>query len=73
MRLHMTIKLLLSETAPEVYTKFQEGEHVVKRSENTSFNTAWSDIGLEQSVVKDSKSRKRRIIGCSRENTAKTT
>ena len=64
--------LLLSETAPEVNTKFQEGEHVVKHSENTSFNTVWSDLGLEQSVVKDSKSRKGDIIGCSRENTATT-
>ena len=49
--------LLLPETAPEVNTKFQEGEHVVKRSENTSFNTVWFDPGLEQSVIKDSKSR----------------
>ena len=62
--------LLLPETIPEVNTKFQEGEHVVKRSENTSFNTVWSDLGLEQLVVKDSKSRKGDIIGCSRENTA---
>ena len=34
--------LLLPETTPEVNTKFQEGEHVVKRSENTSYNTVWS-------------------------------
>ena len=53
-------------------TKFQEGEHVVKHSENASFNTVWSDLGLEQSVVKHSKSRKRGIIGCIRENTATT-
>ena len=46
MHLHMTIKIILAcgpvyiaemwllpETAPEVNTKFQEGEHVVKRSE----------------------------------------
>ena len=64
--------LLLPETAPEVNTKFQEREHVVKRSEISSFNTVWSDLGLEQSVVKDSKSRKGGIIGCSRENTATT-
>ena len=64
--------LLPQETAPEVNTKFQEGEHVVKHSENTSFNTVWSDFGLEQSVVKDSKSRKGSIIGCSRENIATT-
>ena len=48
--------LLLPETAPEVMTKFQKGEHAVKRSENTSFNTVWSDLGFEQSVVKDSNS-----------------
>ena len=35
---YITEMLLLPETAPEVNTKFQEGEHVVKRSENTSFN-----------------------------------
>ena len=64
--------LLLPETPPEVNTKFQEGEYVVKCSENTSFNTVWSDLGLEQSVVKASRSRKRSKIGCSRENTAKT-
>ena len=63
--------LLLPETALEM-NKFQEGGHIVKRSENTSFNTVWSDLGLEQSVVKDWKSRKRGIIGCSRENTATT-
>ena len=38
--------LLLPEAAPEVNTKFQEGEHVVKCSENTSFHTVWSDLGL---------------------------
>ena len=48
--------LLLPKTAPEVMTKFQEGEHAVKRSENTSFNTVWSHLGFEQSVVKDSNS-----------------
>ena len=68
MRLHMTIKIILAgvytaemfllpETAPEVNTKLQEGEHVVKRSENTYFNTVWSDLELDQLVVKDSKSR----------------
>ena len=35
-------------------------------------STVWSDLGLEQSVVKDSKSRKGGIIGCSRENSATT-
>ena len=49
--------LLLPETAPKVNTNFQEGEHVATHSENTSYNTVWSDFGLEQSVVKDSKSR----------------
>ena len=64
--------LLLPQTAPEVNTKFQEGEYVVKRSENTSFNTVLSDLGLEQSVVKDSRSRKGSTTFCSRENTATT-
>ena len=64
--------LLLPKTATEVNTKFQEGEYVVKGSENTSFNTVWSDLGLEQSVVKASRSRKGSKIGCSRENTAAT-
>ena len=70
--LYIAEMLLLPETAPEVSTKFQEGEHVVKRSENRSFNTVWFDLGLEQSVVKDSKSGKGGIIGCSRENTGTT-
>ena len=48
---------LLQETAPEIYTEFQRGKHVVTRSSKSRFNSVWSDLGLEQSVVKDTKSR----------------
>ena len=57
---------LLQETAPEIYTEFQRGKHVVTRSSKSRFNSVWSDLGLEQSVVKDTKSRQGGIIGFSR-------
>ena len=40
------------------------------RSNLSSFNSVWSDLGLEQSIVKDSKSRKGGIIGISRQERA---
>ena len=54
---------LLEET---VYREFQRGKHVVNRSSRSSFNSVWSDLGLEQSVVKDTKSKQGGIIGFSR-------
>ena len=47
---------LLEETAPEIHAEFQRGKHVVTRSTKSRFNSVWSDLGLEQSVVKDTKS-----------------
>ena len=60
----------LAETAPPVYTAFQDGKHVVTRSSSTYFNSVWSDLGLEQSVVKDTKSKSGGIIGFSRQEQA---
>ena len=57
---------LLKETAPDLYCEFQNGKHVVTRSSHSSFNSVWSDLGLEQSVVKETKSRQGGIIGFSR-------
>ena len=62
--------LLLPETAPEVHGLFDSGKHVVRRSSSGSFNNVWTDLGLEQSVVKDSKSRKGGITGISRQESA---
>ena len=62
--------LLLPETAPEVHAMFESGKHVVRRSGSGSFNNVWTDLGLEQSIVKDSKSKKGGIIGISRQESA---
>ena len=61
---------LLPETASTVHKEFMEGKHLVTRSSGMSFNSVWSDLGLEQSVVKDSKSRQGGIIGFSRQQKA---
>ena len=47
---------LLPQTAPDVHEAFEEGKPVITRSRG-SFNRVWSDLGLEQTVVRDSKSR----------------
>lgn len=61
--------LLLPQTAPNVYKAFEDGKHVVTRSSG-SFNSVWSDLGLEQTVVRDTKSKKGGIIGFSRQQEA---
>ena len=53
---------LLPDTAPEVHALFVSGNHVVQRSKSGSFNNVCSDLGLQQSIVKDSKSTKGVII-----------
>ena len=57
---------LLKETAPKIQTEVERGKHVVTRSTKSRFNSVWLDLGLEQSVVKDTKSRQGGIIGFSR-------
>ena len=47
---------LLPQTAPDVHEAFEEGKPVITRSSG-SFNSVWSDLGLEQTVVRDTKSR----------------
>ena len=59
--------LLLPETAPEVHALLDSGKHVVCRSSSGSFNNVWTDFGIEQNVVMDSKSRKGGTIGISRQ------
>ena len=61
--------LLLPQTAPDVHEAFEEGKHVVTRSSG-SFNSVWSDLGLEQTEVRDTKSRQGGIIGFSRQEEA---
>ena len=68
--IYLAEMLLLPETAPEVQALFDSGEHVVRRSSSGSFNSVWTDLGLEQSAVKDSKSRKGGIIGICRQESA---
>ena len=46
----------LQETAPDVHQEFMNGNHPVKRSKN-KFNQVWSDMALEQSVNRDSKTK----------------
>ena len=45
----------LKYTAPEIYQEFQSENHPVKRSDNSIFNQVWTDMGLEQSLNRDSK------------------
>ncbi|MES9879525.1 MAG: hypothetical protein ABW185_01435 [Sedimenticola sp.] len=47
---------MLESTAPQVYREFQAGNHPVKRSLQ-KFNQVWTDLALEQSVNKDSKTK----------------
>ena len=61
--------LLLPQTAPDVHEAFEEGKHVVTRSSG-SFNSVWSDLGIEQTVARDTKSRQGGIIGFSRQEDA---
>ena len=46
----------LQETAPDVHQEFMNGNHPVKRSKN-KFNQVWSDMALERSVNRDSKTK----------------
>ena len=59
---------LLPETAPEVQN-FLNGNHAVSRSQS-NFSTVWSDLGLGQTIVRDSKSKQGGIIGISRQEKA---
>ena len=61
--------LLLPKTAPDVHEAFKEGKHVETKSSG-SFNSVWSDLGLEQTVARDTKSRQSGIIGFSRQEEA---
>ena len=45
---------LLPETAPEVFQEFKSGNFPVKGSDNI-FNQVWTDLKLEQSLNRHSK------------------
>ena len=68
--IYLAEMFLLPETALEVHALFDSGKHVVRKSSSGSFSNVWTDLGLEQSVVMDSKSRKGGIIGISRQESA---
>ena len=54
----------LAQTAPEVYDEFVAGNHLIKRAAG-SFNQVWTDLALEQSINRDSKT-KGGLIGSTR-------
>ena len=61
--------LLLPQSAPDVHEAFEERNHVLTRSSG-SFNSVWSALCLEQTVVRDTKSRQGGIIRFSRQEKA---
>ena len=62
--------LQFPQTDPTIYQEFLSGNHVVTRSNLSLFKSICSDLDLEQSVVKDSKSRKGGIIDINRQGQA---
>ena len=55
---------LLPQTAPAVHNEFVKGHHPVKRTPNSKFNQVWTDMGIEQTINRESKT-KGGIIGFS--------
>ena len=47
---------MLPTCAPEVYNEFKNGNHPVARSTQLPFGQVWTDMALEQSINRDSKS-----------------
>ena len=62
-------EMLLHQTAPDVHEAFKEGKHVETRYSG-SFNSVWSDLGPEQTEVRDTKCRQGGIIGFIRQEEA---
>lgn len=65
---HLADMLQLGKTAPEVHREFLEGNHAVSRSQQP-FSQIWTDMALEQSVNRDSKT-KGGIVGISQKEGA---
>ena len=56
--IYLADMMMLPETYPDVYQNFLTGKHVVSRSTTTScFNTVSTDMALEQSFNRDSKTK----------------
>ena len=53
---------MLTILPAEVETAFMEGQFAVRRTHG-SFNAIWSDMGVETTVIRDSKARNSGIIG----------
>ena len=68
--LFILLKYFSFLTLPLVHALFVSGNHVIRRSKSGSFNNVCSDLGLQQSIVKDSKSTNRVIIGISWQESA---
>ena len=60
---------LLPQTAPAVHNEFVKGNHPVKRTPNSKFNQVWTDMGIEQTINRENKT-KGGIIGFSQKEGA---
>ena len=60
---------LLPQTAPAIHSEFVKGNHPVKRTSNSKFNQVWTDMGIEQTINHESKT-KGRITGFSQKQGA---
>ena len=52
---------LLPQTAPAVNNEFVKGNHSVKQTSNSKFNQVWTDMGTEQTINHESKTKGRTI------------
>ena len=47
----------LPQTAPAVHNEFVKGNHPVKRTPNSKFNQVWTDMGIQQTINRESKTK----------------
>ena len=47
----------LPQTAPAVLNEFVKGNHPVKLTSNSKFNQVWTDMGIEQTINRESKTQ----------------
>ena len=52
---------LLPQTAPAVHNEFVKGNYPVKQTSNSKFNQVWTDMGIEQTINHESKTKGRTI------------
>ena len=48
---------LLPQTARAVHNEFVKGNHPVKRISNSMFNQVWTDMGIKQTINRESKTK----------------